>query len=104
MRHVEMRHLAQRIVETMEQVARLEQRDVERPAVEADERSLRVHPRGDHRQERTFVLEARQQKLSHPQAAILENRAADEKRLRAGAAGEAGRLEIEEAEPRSVRP
>ena len=52
---------------------------------------------GDHRQQRALVLEARQQELPHAQPAVFEDRAADQKRLRAGAAGKTGRLEIEES-------
>ena len=47
-------------------------------------------------QQRAFVLEAGQQELADAQPAVLENRAANQKRLRAGAAGQTRGFEVEE--------
>ena len=86
MQQVEMRHINQRARQPMQQVPRLDERDIEAPAVERDERVVTRRPLGHHPQQRTFVLEARQQELAESQAAVFDDRAAHEKRLRAGAA------------------
>ncbi len=80
----------------VEQVARLDQRDVERAAVERDQRAVLARERGHVGQQRAFVLEARHDELPDANRRALEERASHEKRLRAGAAGEARGLEVEE--------
>src|SRR3712207_4296750 len=50
-----------------------------------------------------FVFEARQQELTHRNTAIFDSRAADQKGLCPGTAGQPGGFEIEEADVCRVR-
>src|SRR5580704_7644727 len=85
--------------QTMKEVPRLEQRRVERLAVEADQRARARKLRADGLQQRALVRVTRQQPLTRTEGAVgLEPPAADEKRERACAAAQSGRLEIEEDE------
>ena len=94
--HVDVRPVGERKGQSMEQVARFDQRHVERTAVERDERLVIRHPRADFGQQRPLVLESRQQILPHVNRLVFEDGETDEEGLRAGAARQPGGLEIEE--------
>ena len=68
--HVGVRHVLQRERHAVEQVAGLDQRHVERLAVEGDQRSARAGPAGDLGQQRPLVLVAGQQELPDVQAIL----------------------------------
>ena len=90
----------------MERPARLHHRHVEGAAVVGDEdRRLGPRPLADRADQRLLRGEAREHELADQEAAVLaRQRAADQERHGAGAAREAGRLEIEieDARPRRV--
>src|ERR1700738_5243262 len=99
MEHVDVRELAAGPRHAMKEIARLEQRGVERLAVEADERAGARERARDGADHRPLVGKARQQERPRDKRSIVvEPAAADEKRLRAGATAQAGGLEIEEYE------
>src|SRR5579864_3883271 len=90
-------------LEPMEQVSTLEERRVERLAVETDERPRVPDRLANGVQHRLLVAHRRQHELAHDQGPGLEPRTADQKRMRAGAATQAGRFEIEKHEGRPRR-
>ena len=88
----------------LKEIACLEHRGIERLAVEADERARGPQLAGDRFEQGRLVRVPGEDELSRDKhAPRLEPRAADQKRVRPGAATEAGRLEIEEDERRARR-
>ena len=88
----------------MEEIARLEERRVERLAVERHQRAGTRQFAGDGLEQRPFVRMAREHELPRHEPALgVEPAAADEERLRPRPAAQAGGLEIEEHERRPRR-
>ena len=71
-----------------------------RAAVVGAEGAMGLRPLLQLAQQRALVLEARQQELPDANRGAVDRGAADQECLRAGAAEEAGRLEIEEQQAR----
>jgi hypothetical protein len=84
----------------VKQIARLEERGIERLAIEADERTRTGAIAGDGLEHRTLVREPRHHELPRDEPSFVEPAAADEKRVRARAAAQPGRLEVKEHERR----
>ena len=103
MQHVEVRHAVERARQPVIHEARLDQRRVKGPAVVSAERAVILQPRLHFRQQRALVLETRHQELADADRGAFDRRAADEKRLRAGTAKQAGRFKIEKQQLRSSR-
>ena len=103
--HVEVRQLVPRRAQAMEGPARLHHRHVEGAAVVGDEdRRLGSGPGADGADQRALAGEAREHELADLEAAVLaRQRAADQERHRAGAAAQAGGLEIEIEDARARR-
>ena len=92
--------------QSIELIAGLDQRDVERPPVVGDENRRTTVPArrdlfGDRVEQRALLAVPAQEVLPGPEAALVEEAEADQERVRPGAAAEAGRLEVEEEEPRA---
>ena len=104
MQHVDVRQARPRPLEAMEKVTHLEDRRVERFAVEAHDRASALQLASHGREQRPLVGKAEQHVLPRDEAALLVERAeADEKGICAGAAAQAGGFEIEEEEGRTRR-
>ncbi len=103
MQHVDVRRFTSEPFETMEQIARLEQRRVERLAVEADQRAGASERAGDRSQHRPLVRMPREHELPRHESVLVEPAAANEKHVRSGAAAESGGFEIEKHERRPRR-
>ena len=93
-----MRQAAARGGEAMEQETRIDQRRVERLAVVGDEDAGRSHERGSLFEQRPFGGKAGEHELPHPKHPTVEPPASHEKCIRACAAGQAGRFEIQKQE------
>jgi len=90
--------------EPVQQISGFEHRRIERFSVEADERPRPVQIFRNGIQHRLFVAVAHEKVLSHREPAlVVEPSAADEERLRAGAAAQACGFEIEEDERHARR-
>src|SRR5437667_7483863 len=104
MQNVHVRQTAAGPFEPMVEIAGLEEGGVERLSIERDERAGTRQLAGDGFEQRSLVGMPRQHELPrHESAVAIEPAAADEKRLRAGPAAQAGGLEIEEHERRPGR-
>ena len=100
--HVDVRLLRRDPLEAMKEIARLEHRRIERFTVEADECAGAHELVGHGREHRALVRVAREQVLPRRERAVLfEPSAADQKRLRAGAAAQSRRFKVEEDERRT---
>ena len=86
-----------------EDEARLEQRQVEARAVERDETARPLEHGRQRREQRRLLVEVAQEVLRDDEAVGLAPARAHEERVRARAAGEAGRLGVEEEETAPVR-
>src|SRR6516164_5607737 len=98
MQYIDVRFVVAEPAEAMKQVSRLEHRRVEGFAVEADQRPRVRALAGDGLEHRALVRVARHHVLPRDEAVALEPRAPDEERVRAGAAVQAGRFQVEEDE------
>ena len=97
-----MRRPAGRPLETMEQVAHLEQGRIEGLSVEADQGTRPAQRIADGGQQLALVAVAHEQELPRHERAIgLAPAAADQERVGARPTGEPGRLEVEEDERRT---
>ena len=103
MEHVDVRHLRKRRRQPIQRVAGLDERKIERLAVVGDDRIDGSGNLPDGFEQRPLGREARKQKLPDVKAAPAEPAAADEKRIAARAAGQAGRLEIDEQQVSTAR-
>jgi hypothetical protein len=102
MQRIDMRDARHRPIDAVEQVPRLEHRRVERFAVEADQRTGTAELAGDHVEQRPLVRGPGEQELFHRKSALaVEARAADEERVRPGAAAQPCRFEVEEDKRRA---
>ena len=89
----------------MEQVSRLDERHVERAAVEGDEAVETRHQRREMLQQLVLGLVPAEEVLQRVEAIVLEVAAAHQKRKRPRAAAQAGGLEVEEQQrPRGGAP
>ena len=100
MKHVDMRELAERRRQPVQRKARLDQRQVERFPVVGHDRATQARNVGDGFQEHTLGRKVRQEELPHSKAAVLIPGAANEERIGAGAAGDAGGFEVDEEQVR----
>ncbi len=82
----------------MEHVPRLEERYVEGPAVVGHERTTGVEAFAHDAEQRALERMADHEELLNAERGPLEPRAADQKGVRAGAAGQARRFEVQEQE------
>ncbi len=101
-----MRQPAERRLHPVELVAGLDQRDVEGPAIVGDEHERPADPArrdlvSDRVEQRALLAVAAQEVLTGSEAVLVEDAEADQERVGPGAAAEAGRLEVEEQEPRA---
>src|SRR6187401_2878488 len=96
MQHVNVRDAGKRRLEAMQQVAGLDQWQIERLAVIRYDRSATVSDFGDGFEQYAFGGEAGQKELSDAQTAILIPGTADEKGIGACAARETRCLEVNE--------
>ncbi len=103
MKHVEMRQIRERERQPVQQIASLDQRGIERSAVEADKRALSRRELGDPGEQGALMLEAGKKKLSYAKPAVLENRAADEKRLCACPTRQPRGFNVEETQAGRIR-
>jgi hypothetical protein len=87
----------------VEQVARFDERQVERLAVVGDDRTGFAGKLGHRAQHRALNHRIRHQILPDAERAAVEPGAADQERVGAGAAGKAGRLEVHEQQPIAAR-
>ena len=78
--------------------AHLQQRHVEAAAVEGEELGAVAHPFFHQVQLGPLVLEAGRQELAHGDTVAVDARAADQECLGAGAAGQPGGLEVDDAQ------
>jgi hypothetical protein len=102
---VEVRHIGPRPLHALEGESHLQQRHIERAAVEGQEVRAVLHPLAETGELSPLVLESRRQELPDVNPVAFDPGTADEKRLRAGATGQSGGLEVEHAEPvdRAIR-
>src|SRR5437773_2290804 len=99
MQDVEMRRTAALPFEPVKEVARFEERRIERPAVEADQRTGPRELGARRGKQLALIAESHEHELPrHERAVFIEGGAPDEKRVRSGAAAESGGLEIEKHE------
>jgi hypothetical protein len=99
MEHVEVREEAAAKLETVEEMPGFEQRSVERFPVETDEPPGMRQLRADNLQQLPFVAGPQQDELARGESPLgVERAAARQKCVCAGAAAQAGRLQIEEDE------
>src|SRR5262249_3328979 len=103
MKQVEMRTIGAEPRTAMEETPCLEDRRVERFAVEADEAARFGHRARNGLEHRALLGKARHQKLARDEAVAVEPTAPDEERVRAGAAAQPRGFEIEEQERRADR-
>jgi hypothetical protein len=103
MQHVHVRQAGERRFEPVEQVARLDERQIERLAVVGDDRTGFTSELGHRAQHRALDYRVRHQILPDAERAAVEPGAADQERVGAGAAGKAGGLEIHEQQPIAAR-
>jgi len=96
---VDVRKPAAWSLEAVKQEARVDERGIERLAVVGDKNAGRAHECGEFLQQQPLGGKAGEYKLAHPEYRAVEPPASDEKRVRARASGETGRLEIEEQQP-----
>ena len=104
MQDVQVRQLQAEPRESVKQITRLEERGVERLAIEADEGPRASAFAGDGLEHRTLVREPRHHELPRDKPSFVEPAAADEKGVRARAAAQPGRLKVKEHERRPSRP
>ncbi len=79
-----------------EHEARLQQRQIEAGPVERHHRPGAGQQRLQRREQRGLVVEVAHEVLDHHDPVVLDERGADEEGVGAGAAGQAGRLGVEE--------
>ena len=82
--------------------ARLEQRQVEARPVEGHEAARSLQERPQRRQQRGLLVEIAHEVLREHEAVVLEPGGSDQERVGSRAAGEPGRLGVEEEEPPRV--